>query len=146
MVTYHPILPYFLLTTKHHLSILHALEQLQRVFEHSLLIAFHCSRNLRDLLVHMTLTATSHVSLSNYPCCASRCKTCTVLIVTDEFSSHTSETVLKVKFCSSCKSFNVICLIVCRGCGLQYIGETGKPLYLRVNGLRYGIKQQKTDN
>ena len=60
VVTYHPFSPSFYLTTKRHLSILHASERLWRAFEHLPLIAFHCPRNLRDLLVHSTLTSKSH--------------------------------------------------------------------------------------
>ena len=59
-------------------------------------------------------------------------------MVTDEFSSHTTGKVFKVNFCGSCQSFNVIYLIMCRRCGLQYVGEwTGQPLYMRINGHRY---------
>ena len=88
-----------------------------------------------------TLTAKSHESPGNYPCGAPKCKTCLILMVTDEFSSH----VFKVKFRASCKSSNVIYLITCRRCGLQYVGETGQPLHLRVNGHRHDITHRKTD-
>ena len=62
VVTYHPILPPFHLTTKCLLSIFHASERLQRVFEHSPLIAFRCPRYLRDFLLCATLTSTSRVA------------------------------------------------------------------------------------
>ena len=121
------------------------MEQLWRVFEHSLLIAFRRLRNLKDLLVRTTLTATSHESLGNYPCGASKCKTCPILVVTDEFSSPTIGKVFKVNFHASCKSSNVIYLLTCRRCGLQYVGETGQPLHLRVNRHQYDITHRKTD-
>ena len=66
-------------------------------------------------------------------------------MVTDEFSSHTTGKVFKVKFHASCKSSNVIYLITCRRCGLQYVGETGQPFHLRVEGHRYDVSHQKTD-
>ena len=66
-------------------------------------------------------------------------------MVTDEFSSHTTGKVFKVKFCASCKSSNVIYLITCRRCGLQYVDETGQSLHLRVNGHQYDITHRKTD-
>ena len=34
---------------------------------------------------------------------------------------------------------------MCRRCGLQYVGETGRPLLLRVNDHRYNITHQKSD-
>ena len=66
-------------------------------------------------------------------------------MATDEFSSHTTGKVFKVKFRASCKSSNVIYLITCRRCGLQYVGETGQPFHMRVNGPRYDIAHQRTE-
>ena len=78
-------------------------------------------------------------------CPASRCKTCPILMVTDEFSSHMSGKVFKVKGRASRKSSNVICLIMFRRCGLQYLGETGQPLRMRVNGHRYDSTHSRTE-
>ena len=134
VVTYHCILPSFHLITECHLSILHTSERLQEALQHLPLIAFRRPRNLRDLLVRATLTITSHELPGNHSCGAPRCKTCPVLMATDEFSSYTTGKVFKVKFSASCKSSNVIYLITCRRCGLQYVGEMGQPLHMRVNG------------
>ena len=65
-------------------------------------------------------------------------------MVTDEFSSHTTGKVFKVNFHASCKSSNVIYLITCRRCGLQYVGEMGQPLHMRINGHRYDISHWRT--
>ena len=82
-----------------------------------------------------------HESPGNYLLRVSRCKTWPILMVTDEFCSHTTGKVFEVKFCASCKSSNVIYLITCRRCGLQHVGEMGQPFYMRVNGHRYDITQ-----
>ena len=58
VVTYHPILPSFHLPTKRHLPILHASDRIQEAFLLPALIAFHCLRNLRGLLVRSVLTST----------------------------------------------------------------------------------------
>ena len=42
-------------------------------------------------------------------------------------------------------STNIIYFIMCRKCGLQYVGETCQPLHLRVNGHRYDITHRRTD-
>ena len=65
-------------------------------------------------------------------------------MVTDEFSSYTSGKVFKVKVCASRKYSNVICLIMFWRCGLQYLGETGQPLRMRVNGHRYDSTHWRT--
>ena len=81
----------------------------------------------------------------NYPCGAPRCKTCPILVTSDEFSSHTTGKSFKVKIRASCKSSNVIYLITCRRCGQQYVSETGQPFHLRVNGHRFDIAHRRTD-
>ena len=63
----------------------------------------------------------------------------------DKFSSHTIGKVFRVKFSASCKSSNVIYLIMCRRCGLQYVGKTGQSLHMRINGHRYDITHRKTE-
>ena len=37
-----------------------------------------------------------------------------------------------------CKSQNVVYLLTCRGCNIQYVGETQQPLHLRINTHRTG--------
>ena len=90
VVTHHPTLPSFHRTTKHHLSTLHASEQLRKAFPIPLLIVFQCPRNLSNYLVRVALTPTSQELLGNRLCGAFRCKTCPILLATDEFSSHTT--------------------------------------------------------
>ena len=50
----------------------------------------------------------------------------------------------KGKCHSSSNSSNVKYLVTFKRCGLQYVGETGQPLHLRVNGHQNGITHQKT--
>ena len=122
---------------KRHLPILHVSERLRKAFWYPPLIASRCPKNLKDLLVRATLTSN--------PCGAPRCKTCPILRVTDEFSSHTTGQFFKVKFRTSCKSSNIVYLITCRRCGLQYVGETSQPLHARINGHRFDITHRRTD-
>ena len=145
VVTYHPILPSFHTTAKQHLPIVQASERLREAFRYPPLIAFRRPRNLKDFLVRATLTPTPSKSPGNYPCGAPRCKTCPILKVTDEFSSHTTGQLFKVKFRASCKSSNIVYLITCRRCGLQYVGEMSQPLHARINGHRSDIMHWRTD-
>ena len=145
MVIYHPILPSFHTTTKQHLPILQASEQLQEAFRHPPLIAFHRPRSLKYFLVRAILTPTPSKLPGNYPCGAPRCKTCPILKVTDEFSRHMTGQLFKVKFHVSCKSSKIVYLITCRRCGLQYVGETSQPLHARITGHRLDITHQRAD-
>ena len=145
VVTYHPIAPSFKSITKRHLPTLHTSERLREAFSLPPLIAFRRPRNLRDILVRATLTAKTYESPGNRSCGAARCKTCPILMATDEFTSHKTGQVFKMKFAASCKSSNVVYLITCRRCGQQYVGETGQPLHRRINGHRSCITQRKTE-
>ena len=145
VVTYHPLLPVFKLITKRHLLTLHTSERLQEAFSLPLLIAFHSLRNLRDLLVRATQTAKTYESPGNCPCGAARCKTCPILMATDEFTSHKTGQVFKIKFAASCKSSNIVYLITCRRCGQKYVGETGQPLHDRINIHCFDITQRRTE-
>ena len=60
----------------------------------------------------------------------------------DEFSSHITEKFYKMKCPASFKSSNIVYLITCRRCGLQY---TGKPLHARTNDHLSDIMHQRTD-
>ena len=68
-----------------------------------------------------------------------RCKTCPILVTTNTFSSSVAGEHFKLKLRTSCKTSNIIYLIHCRRCGLQYVGETGQPLHNRMNGHRFNI-------
>ena len=60
-------------------------------------------------------------------------KTCPVVLAADYFSSHMNVEHFKVKIKASCKSSFIICLITCRRCGQQYMGETRHPLHRGIN-------------
>ena len=109
------------------------------------LIAFRRSRKLRDLLVQAALTSMPHELPGNYLCGTPTCKTCPILVTSDEFFSHTTGKFFKVKIRASCESSNLIYLTTCRRYGQQYVGETGQPFHLRVNGHRFDIVHRRTD-
>ena len=82
----------------------------RRAFQYPPLIAFRRPKNLKDLLVRTTLTSAPPEPPGNYPCGVSRCKTCPLLKVMDEFSSNTTGHSYKVKFRASSKSANIMYL------------------------------------
>ena len=51
----------------------------------------------------------------------------------------------KMNFAASCKSSNIIHLIICRRCGQQYVGETGQPLHRKVNNHRFNMAYRGTE-
>ena len=145
VVTYHPILPTFESITKRHLPTLHTSKWLQEAFLLPSLIAFCRPRNQRDFLVRATLTAKTYESPGNRPCGAAQCKTCPILMTTDEFNSHKTGQVFKMKLACSCKSSNIVYFINCRRCSQQYVGKTEHLLPCRINSHRFDIRQRKIE-
>ena len=77
-------------------------------------------------------------------CGSKRCMTCTHIMTGSTFVSNISGRKYDVSCRDSilnCSSKNVIYLISCRECGVQYIGKTSQMLRNRLNNHRNRIKQ-----
>ena len=79
------------------------------------------------------------------PCGGRGCKTCPMLQTMDSITSHSTGNTHKIKTSDSCKSTNVVYVIRCQRCGLQYVGETEQALHERINSHRSDVKLSKTD-
>ena len=132
VVTYHPNLPRLEKTIRRYHHILQDSDRLRQAFPSLPIIAFRRPRNLRDLLVRAATSPNTGNPPGNFRCEARRCKTCPILVTTDTFASSVTGERFKLKLRASCKTSNVIYLIQCRRCGLQYVGETGQPLHSRM--------------
>jgi len=73
-------------------------------------------------------------------CGGVRCLTCHMIQTTTTFTSTSYNHTHKLKFSLSCESSNLIYLIHCKRCAMQYVGETGTKLRQRVNNHRSCIK------
>ena len=93
----------------------------------------------RDLLIHATLTSHTNETPGNLLCSTNRCKTCPVLKTTNECIRKTTGKQFTIKIHISCKPSNIVYLIKCRRCGLQYVSESGQPLHERMNGHWFDI-------
>ena len=88
-------------------------------------------------------------TILNLSCCVSKCgskkcKTCDHIIEGDNFVSNITNKRYKVvspNGCMSCGTKNVIYLMACRKCGVQYVGETSQTLRRRFNNHRNRMKQ-----
>ena len=84
--------------------------------------------------------ANREVSTENFmvaPCNAPLCKTCAVFVTAKEYRSNVTSKKYPVINHSgenlSCKSENLIYLLSCGRCNMQYVGETMIPLHRRIN-------------
>ena len=78
----------------------------------------------------------------NTPYGQSRCKTCPSLMTTNRFTSHCTGKTYTLRSAATCKSKDVVYLIQCKRCGLQYVGETEQALNERLNSDHSDIKRK----
>ena len=144
VVTYHPSMNFLSRTTRRHQITLRSSERLNAIFNSPPMIAFRRPKNLKDLLVHASLTSYANETPGNFLCGTIRCKTCPILKTTNVICSKVTGERFNIKLHATCKTSNIVYLIECRRCGHQYVGESGQPLHMRMNGHRYDISHRKT--
>ena len=54
----------------------------------------------------------------------------------DTFTSHITDKEYKINFPFNCDSSNVVYLMECKVCGVQYVGSTCTPFRLRFNNYK----------
>ena len=112
------------------------------------MIAFKRNKNLGDFLGSKSLK-NSKVLRNNKSFTIKRCKPCTKEISkkcckqvkdTDTFISVNTGREYKIFHDCTCQSMNVIYLMECSLCGIQYVGKTQTTLERRINGHRSDVK------
>ena len=73
-------------------------------------------------------------------CGIPRCLTCPMIESTTTYTSTTTNKRHRLKQNLNCGSSNLIYLINCKRCNIQYVGETGQKLRERVNNHRWCIR------
>jgi len=109
---------------------------------HKIVLAFKNSLNLRQLLVRSKLSTKTEGSFRT--CGEPRCKACkTHCFDAHKFSSTSLHKEFKMYDAMSCRSTNMVYLITCNQCQIQYVGETGRSLRERLADHRSAIKLKK---
>ena len=74
------------------------------------------------------------------PCGKSRCLACNHAQTGEFFNSSTFQKSFKYIQKNNCASKNIIYLITCQKCGMQYVGETSRELRHRLTDHRHCIR------
>ena len=75
-------------------------------------------------------------------CKRSRCKTCSHVDTKSEFQSNSTGEKFEIKQMLNCDSHNVIYLISCKKCGIQYVGKTETSLGVRFTQHKSAIRNE----
>ena len=135
-VTYHQRLP----NIGGFLKELHPLLQMSvrcnQAVPHVPMMAFRRPKNLQHYLVRAKLRPVSNSdrgTKGTMHCKSNRCDVCNYVAPTSSFTSHTTKRSYNINYQLDCNSNNVVYLITCKVCGLQYVGSTSTKFRLRFN-------------
>ena len=77
-------------------------------------------------------------------CGSKGCKTCKYVHECSTFRSNVTHKIYNIfspNLSMNCGTENIIYLITCRKCGIQYVGETGQSSRKRLNNHRYRLRK-----
>ena len=106
------------------------------------LIAFRRSKNLKDILVRARLNSEGSGGIDKKGCsrCGkSRCQVCNVMSNSEHFHSNIDSREYRINYSFNCDSSNVVYLLECTVCGVQYVGSTCTPLGLGLTITRRAV-------
>jgi hypothetical protein len=114
----------------------------QHLHEYRPVLAYQRGKNLKDFLVRSTYPTKfpGPVNAHSSKCSRPRCSHCTRIVETDKFESFSNSSIYRLKFNTDCTSNNVIYLISCKKCNMQYVGQTKQQVSKRMNSHRFDIK------
>ena len=156
VVTHHPGLPNInkLLRDLH--PVLESSERCKRAIGQVPMVAFRKPKSLADYLVRAKVSkgCRENIQRGTSRCGSRRCVVCDYIDESDHFlSSHTGRR-YSSNYSLNCNSSNVVYLLTCRNCTLQYVGSTVTKFRLRSNnhkarmkrhGRLNGTEQEKDD-
>ena len=128
-----------------HSNVLYWSDRCGNVFKNLPLVAYRRCKNISDILVRAQLTNSTDTSNSrptpgSFRCNNRNCTTCPYIEHgRNQYTFHSTGETHHIKSHITCETFNVIYLIQCRLCNLQYIGETKRRLKDRFNEHRRPI-------
>ena len=134
VVTYNPTLPNIgaLLQELH--PVLHSSQRCKNAIKEVPMMAYRRPKNLQDHLVRAKLCPrTRSGTKGTTKCTDQRCEVCTYTNSSDTFVSSVTKKIYSINYSLGCNSKNVIYLITCKKCGLQYVGSTSTKFRMRFN-------------
>ena len=139
VITYNPALPNISRIIHKHSNVLYSSSRCKNVFTNLPLVAYRRCKNISDILVRAKLPEPTDTDQSRSPSGSFRCNkaSCTVCPFIEDgcnqYTFYSTGQTFKIKSHITCETSNVIYMIQCTKCNLQYIGETKRRLKDRFN-------------
>lgn len=116
-----------------HYNMLTQSEHLKKVFPEPPRAVYRRCSNLQDILTSSKVRNNYIPHAGCHPCHKPRCKVCTQMTTTTVAKSTANGFSLKIRGDFSCETDNVVYLLECSICKLQYIGQTENAFRYRFN-------------
>src|SRR6218665_4043554 len=113
--------------------------------QYKIIAAYKKHKNIAQLLSRKQTKKTKGInqSIGAFKCNSPRCHTCQDITMTKHFRSTYTRRSYTIKDTLDCKSRNIIYLITCKKCNMQYVGETSRRLSERLCNHKSNIKLKK---
>jgi hypothetical protein len=150
VLTYNPNLPSINGLIKKHFHLLLSCPKLRELFPpNSIISSFRRPKNLKEILAPSKCRKSSSQSTAIptagcFTCDKTRCDLCKNFLVNSQtFSSAQTGKTYFVRQKLSCNSSNVIYLVHCKKCNLQYVGSTTTEFKVRFRNHKSSMKTNK---
>ena len=146
VVTYHPRLPHISKILRDLHPILESSDRCKNAIKSVPFVAFRKPKSLGDYLVRAKVD--SHgprdLVLGTVKCSSRRCEVCKYMDENSHFKSSQDDRRYSINYNLNCNSSNVVYLITCKKCSLQYVGSTITKFRLRFNNHKSRIRRHET--
>lgn len=115
-------------------------ESVKQLHAYKPIIAYSRPKNIKDLLVQSKFTDNNTRTFSSVKCNRRRCSHCCNIVEDSTISSSFTGDQFDLRYNTDCTSKNVIYLITCKKCQVQYVGQTGQNVSKRMNSHRFDIR------
>ena len=145
VVTYHPRLPDISKILRDLHPILESSERCKNAIKSVPFVAFRKPKSLGDYLVRAKVD--NHVSknllLGSVKCSSRRCEVCKYMGESSHFKSSQDDRRYSINYNLNCNSSNVVYLMTCKKCAMQYVGSTIINFRLRFNNHKSRIRKHE---
>lgn len=107
-----------------------------KCFKEIPIVGFRRGKSLKDMLVRAKVPLKENIQGKSESCSGKRCGVCPFVRNTSEFTSKDGKKFSIRKPNLNCNSTNVVYLLTCKTCGVQYVGSCATKFRLRFNNYK----------
>ena len=104
------------------------------------IMAYSRPKNIKDIQTQSKFSPHDSSILSSGKCSRRRCSHCCNIVTNSSFTSNITDDKFNIRCNTDCSSKNVIYIIKCKKCNIQYVGETKQNVSKRMNSHRFDIR------